>query len=284
MKTIVLTCCLLPFITLLGCGGSTGIQPAPALECAPALTVAVARDLNYPGQDCTQATARAEAQLGSLHYRKACQAAADPGAALSPSVAAARVTDCRTTEGRGVFLDVEICCPEAVEQAAEQALEPESVVRAAGPRCPSWRTRALASNLHYPGAESCDAILAQAEAALGSFHYSKACKAAVPRATRKAKVLEARVVECRSGGSSIGVNVDVELCCDAKVFEESDFRELVWRRAPEEVRAALGEPRRITEQAPGVYWNYAADVAREERVFPEVTLVFVDGRVDSYYF
>ncbi len=275
----VLICCVLPIITLLGCGGSTGIQPAPALECAPALTVAVVSDLNYPGQDCTQATARAEEQLDGLHYRRACQAA-DIGAALLPSVAAARVTDCRITEGRGVFLDVEICCPEAVEQA----LEPESVVRAAGPRCPSWRTRALASNLHYPGAGSCDAILSQAEAALGSFHYSKACKAAVPRTTRKAKVLEARVVECRSGGGSIGVNVDVELCCDAKVFEESEFRELVWRRSPEEVRAALGEPRRITEQAPGVYWSYATEVAREDRVFPEVTLVFAGGRVDSYYF
>ena len=56
------------------------------------------------------------------------------------------------------------------------------------------------------------------------------------------------------------------------------------RRTPEEVRAALGEPRQITEQAAGVHWSYAIEVVREERVFPGVTLVFIGGRVDSYYF
>ena len=91
------------------------------------------------------------------------------------------------------------------------------------------------------------------------------------------------MVECRSGGSSTGVNIDVELCCEAKVFEESDFRELVWGRPLAEVRAALGEPQRI-EQTQGVQWSYPIEVAREDQVFPGVTLVFVDGRVNSYYF
>ena len=97
-------------------------------------------------------------------------------------------------------------------------------------------------------------------------------------------MLEARVVECRSGGSSTGVNIDVELCCEAKVFKESDFRELVWGRPPAEVRAALGEPQQITEQGQGVHWSYPIEVAREDKVFPGVTLVFVDGRVNSYSF
>lgn len=280
MKTTILTCCaLLLFIASFGRGGVAGPQPASAPACSPADTVAVVRDLNYPQKDCAQATASAEGKLDGLHYRKACQAT-DPKAGLPPNVAAARVTDCRTTGGRGVFLDVEICCGEAVGQA----LAPESVVRAEGPGCPGWRTRARASGLHYPEAESCNAILPEAEAVLGSMHYRKACGAAVPRATREGRVLAARVVECRSGGGIRGVNVDVELCCEAKVFEESDFRELVWRRPPEEVRAALGEPRQISEQAAGVHWSYAIEVAREERVFPGVTLVFIGGRIDSYYF
>ncbi len=282
MKTTILTCralVLFIFIASFGCGGPAGPRPASVPACSPADTVAMVRDLNYPRQDCVQATASAEGKLDGLHYRKACQAT-DPEAGLPPNVAAARVTDCRTTDGRGVFLDVEICCGEA----AEQALVPESVMRAEGPRCPGWRTRARASGLHYPDAESCNAILPKAEAALGSMHYRKACRAAVPRATREGRVLAASVVECRSGGGIGGVNVDVELCCEAKVFEESDFRELVWGRPPEEVRAALGEPRQITEQAAGVHWSYAIEVAREERVFPGVTLVFAGGRVDSYYF
>ena len=279
MKIPILTS-ILPLIALFGCGESTDTRPASATACPPTHTVAVATDLNYPRQDCAQATARAEGQLDGLHYRKACQAA-DPGAALPPSVAAARVTDCRTTDGRGVFLDVEICCPEAVEQAL---IEPESVVRAEGPKCPSWRTRARMNGLHYPDAGSCNAIVSQAEAELGSIHYRKACKSAAPRSSGPASVLRARVVECRSGGVSSGVSIDVELCCEGKVFEESDFRELVWQRPPEEVRAALGEPRQITEQAQGVHWRYAVEVAREDRVFPEVTLVFVNGRVNSYSF
>ncbi len=279
-KTTILTCCvLLPFIALCGCGGSTDTQPSSAAACPPTHTVAAVIGLNYPQQDCAQATVEAEGQLDGLHYRKACQAA-DPGAALLPSVATARVTDCRTTDGRGVFVDVEVCCPEAVEQR----LEPESVVRFEGPRCPTWRTRTRVNELHYPEAESCNAVVFRAEAESGSMHYRKACKAAAPRATRPTRVLAARVVECRSGGSSTGVRVDVELCCEAKVFEESDFRELVWRHPPEKIRAALGEPEQISEQAQGVHWSYPVEVARGDRVFPGVTLVFVDGRVDSYYF
>ena len=172
----------------------------------------------------------------------------------------------------------------AVLKPVEQALEAESVVRAAGPRCASWRTRTRVSDLHYPNAGSCNAIVSQAEAELGSMHYRNACKVAAPRATRPARALEVRVVECRSGGNSTGVNIDVELCREARVFEESDFRELVWRRPPEDIRAALGEPQQIGEQAQGVHWSYPVDVAREDRVFSEVTLVFVDGRVDSCYF
>ena len=97
-------------------------------------------------------------------------------------------------------------------------------------------------------------------------------------------MLEARVVECRSGRGATGVNTDVELCCEAKVFEESDFEELVWRRSSQDVQAALGAPDRITEQTDGVFWNYRIEVAREDQVFPDVTLVFVDDQVNSYYF
>ena len=156
-------------------------------------------------------------------------------------------------------------------------------MRAEGPRCSIRHTRTRVSELHYPEAESCNAIVSRAEAVLGSMRYRNACKAAAPRATRPDRVLEVRVVECRSGGRSTGVNIDVELCCEAKVFEQSDFRELVWGRPLAEVRAALGEPQRI-EQTQGVQWSYPIEVAREDQVFPGVTLVFVDGRVNSYYF
>ena len=251
MNTPVLACSALLFsIALLGCGESTSTQQAPPVACPPMNKVTMVGDLNYPQQNCAAATAMAEGQLDSLHYRKACQATG-PTAALPPGVVAARVTECRTTDGRGVFLDVEVCCAQAVEQA----LEPESVVRAEGPRCPSWRTRTRAKDLHYPDAGSCQAVVPRAEAEPGSTHYRRACKDAVPRATRPARVLEARVVECRAGGDLSGVYVDVELCCEAKVFEENDFRELVWGRPPEEVRAALGEPQRTTEDAHGVHWS-----------------------------
>ena len=265
-------------MALFGCSESADTEPPPP-ACPPPHTVAIVTDLNYPRQDCRQAIASAQGQLEGLHYRKACQAA-DPKAVLPPSVVTARVTDCRTTDGRGVFLDVEVCCQAGIEQA----LEPESVMRAEGPRCSIRYTRTLVNELHYPEAESCNAIVSQAEDALGSMHYRNACKAAAPRATRPAGVLEARVVECRSGGSSTGVNIDVELCCEAKVFKESDFRELVWGRPPAEVRAALGAPQQITEQAQGVHWSYPIEVAREDRVFPGVTLTFVAGRINSYSF
>ncbi len=247
--------------------------------CPPTHTTAVVSDLNYPNQDCAEAIARAEGQLDSGHYRRACQVA-DDAAALPPTVFTARVTDCRTTDGRGVFVDVEVCCAESVEQT----LEPEKAIQAEGPSCPSWRTRARVNDLHYPDAGSCDAIVSRAEAELESTHYRNACMAAAPRATRPATVLEARVVECRSGGKTRGVTLDVELCCEAKVFEENVFRELVMRRSPDEIRAALGAPQQIDEQPQGTHWSYPVDVAREDRIFAGVTLVFLDGRVDSYYF
>ena len=297
MKRIILTQSILVSFALFGCGGSTD-APVSSTPCSPTRPVVMVTDLNYPQQDCAQAASSVEGQLESLRYRKACQAA-EPGTALPSGVTRARVTDCRTvdsgssdsgssdsgssdsgsSDARGVFVDVEVCCAEAVHRT----LPPESVVRAEGPKCPDWRTRTRASGLHYPDAESCDSILSKAEAELGSMHYRGACNAATPRTTRPARVLEARVVECRSGGTSTGVSIDVELCCEAKVFEEGDFRELVLRRPPEEVWAALGEPQRITEQAQDVYWNYPVEVARGERVFPEVTLVFAEGRVNSYY-
>ena len=164
MKTPVLACSALLFsIALFDCGESTSTQQAPPVACPPTNKVTMVGDLNYPQQNCAAATAMAEGQLDSLHYRKACQAT-DPTAALPPGVAAARVTECRTTDGRGVFLDVEVCCAQAVEQA----LEPESVVRAEGPRCPSWRTRTRANDLHYPDAGSCEAVVPRAEAESGS--------------------------------------------------------------------------------------------------------------------
>ncbi len=279
MKTTILTwCALIPFIASFGCSESADTKPPPS-ACPPPHTVAIVTDLNYPQQDCRQAIASAQGQLDGLHYRKACQGA-DPKAVLPPGVVTARVTDCRTTDGRGVFLDVEVCCQGPVDQA----LEPKSVMRAEGLRCSIRHTRTRVDELHYPEAESCNAIVSRAEDALGSMHYRNACKAAAPRATRPARVLEARVVECRSGGSSTGVNIDVELCCEAKVFKESDFRELVWGRPPAEVRAALGAPQQITEQVQGVHWSYPIEVAREDRVFPGVTLTFVAGRVNSYSF
>ena len=294
MKRIIFTQSILVSFALFGCGGSTDAPPVSSTPCSPTRPVVMVTDLNYPQQDCAQAASSVEGQLESLRYRKACQAA-EPGTALPSGVTRARVTDCRTvdsrnsdsrssdsgsSDARGVSVDVEVCCAEAVHRT----LQPESVLRSEGPKCPDWRTRTRASGLHYPDAESCDSILSKAEAELGSMHYRRACNAATPRATRPGRVLEARVVECRSGGTSTGVNIDVELCCEAKVFEEGDFRDLVWRHPPEEVRAALGEPQRITEQEQDVYWNYPLEVARGERVFPEVTLVFVEGRVNSYYF
>ena len=271
---------LLPFMALFGCGESADPDPVPPPPpCPPTNAVALVTDLNYPEADCRAAAIHAQGRLASGHYRRACRAA-DPDAPAPPRVVSAGVTDCRTTDGRGVFIDVEVCCGEGVEQA----VEPETVVRGREPECPIRYTATRVADLHYPEAASCDEIRSQAETALGSMHYRKACKAATPRSGNERRVLDARVVECRSGGGAAGVSVDVGLCCEAKVFDESDFKELVWRRASDDVQATLGPPDRITEQADGIYWNYSIEVARDDRVFPEVTLVFVDGRVNSYYF
>lgn len=269
----------LSLFALAGCGDSTD-PPTPAeTTCPPAQTVATVADLNYPEQDCAEATVIAEGKLDSGHYRRACQAS-DDTTALPAGVLAARVTDCRSTDGRGVFLDVEICCP----TPAEASVEPESVTRAEQPSCPGWYSRASANDLHYPDVASCASVLSRAEAELTSNHYRKACKAAAARSARPARVLEARVVECRSGGNLVGVTIDVALCCEAKVFDEDDFRELVMLRTPEEIRATLGAPERIAEQPPGTHWKYPIEVVRGDELFPGVTLVFVDTRVNSYYF
>lgn len=236
-------------------------------------------DLNYPEADCRAATIRAQGRLENGHYGRACRAV-DPEAPLPPSVVSARVIECRATEGRGVFLDVAVCCGKGIEQE----VEPESVVRGKGPECAIRFTPTRVGNLHYPGAAGCETIRSEAEAALGSMHYRNACKAATPRATRERRVLKASVVECRAGGGATGVSIDVGLCCEAKVFEESDFKELVWRRSSEDVQAVLGKPDRITEQTEGIFWNYLIEVAREDQVFPDVTLVFVNNQVNSYYF
>ncbi len=278
--TIPASFALLPFMALFGCGESTDLDPVPPPPpCPQTNAVALVTDLNYPEADCREAAMQAQGRLDSGHYRRACRAA-DPEAPAPPSVVSARVTDCQSTDDRGVFIDVEVCCGEGVEQA----VEPETVVRGREPECSIRYTRARAANLHYPEAASCDQIRSEAEAALGSMHYRKACKAASPRSGNERRVLAARVVECRSGGAATGVSIDLGLCCEAKVFEESDFKELVWRRSSEDVQATLGAPDRITEQADGIYWNYSIEVARDDRVFPEVTLVLVDNRVNSYFF
>jgi len=279
-------------LALPGCGGSTETPssppqeepppaaPAPATPaCPPSHTVATVTNLNYPTEDCAEATTQAQERLDSGHYVRACSAA---GGADASAVFAARVTECITTDRRGVFLDIEVCCAPVEEPVAEP--EPETVIRADGPDCPDWRTRTAVSGLHYPEAEDCQAIIGKAESKLDSAHYRKGCEAAVPRSTQPPRVLEASVVECRSGGETPGVLVDVELCCEARVFDEPDLRTLVIGRSPVEVRAALGEPLVIEEQPPRTQWRYLFEVAREDEVFDNVTLVFVDGRVDGYFF
>jgi hypothetical protein len=280
MKPNIVTGCLLLIVSVgLGCNDAADSPPQAEAVCSPDSTTAMVRELNYPEGDCAVAAAAAESSLDGYHYRTACQEAS-PGSASQLEVSAAHVTDCRATDDRGVFVDVEVCCSEGSTPTSA----PESVVHADGPDCAPWNTRALANHLHYPNGTGCQEIVPRAESSLSMAHFRKACEAAVPRSTRPTRVLAAGVVECRTGGATRGVVVDVELCCEAKVFEESEFKELVWGRPPEEVRSALGEPLEITEWPQGPHWTYPFEVARDEQVFDEVTLVFVDGRVDAYSF
>ncbi len=62
------------------------------------------------------------------------------------------------------------------------------------------------------------------------------------------------------------------------------FRELVWQRSQADVRNALGPPELVTEDPAGVHWRYGYEVARAEKIFPAVTLVFRNDVVSSYYF
>jgi len=280
MKATTWACfTLIAVLSILGCGGAveTAVETAtePEFDCPSTSTVASVTDLNYPS-DCGTAGSAAEEHLDSGHYLRACEEATE--GTQQPAVTSAHVTQCTPTDDRGVFVDVEICCGKTFASTTE----PASVLSADGPDCPTWRTRAVAGDLHYPDAESCSVIIPEAERSASLSHYRRACAEAVPHATRAVGVLEARVVECRSGGETTGVVVDVELCCDGKVFEESEFRELVWQRPIEEVRKALGEPLQVTEWPQGTHWNYPLEVARDDRVFSEVTVVFVDNRVESY--
>jgi hypothetical protein len=269
---------LIAIVSPFGCGGAPDSAPESEFACpAPGIVVAV-NDLNHPS-DCSTGSAIAEGQLHGRHYRKACREVA-PDSALPESVTAARVTECRATEDRGVFMDVEVCCPEPVAVAPDRI----SGLTAEGPECPLWRTRTHARDLHFPLAESCSEAVSRAEGDLGIGHYGNACKRAAPRAPRPIGVLDARVVECRATEGTTGVTVDVEICCDAKVFDENEFKELVWQRPRDEVRAALGEPHQVTEEPSGTHWNYSFQVVRDRKVFPDVTLVFVDDRVESYHF
>jgi hypothetical protein len=278
-SNIVITCLVLTTAASFGCRDARESPPQAEAVCSPDSTIATVRDLNYPEGDCADAAAEAESSLGGYHYRTACEEAA-PDAASPVEVSAAHVTDCRPTDGRGVFVDVEVCC----SQESTPPPPPESVVHADGPDCAPWQTRARADELHYPDGAGCEEIVGRAESGLSMGHYRRACKAATPRTSRPARVLAAGVVECRTGGAIRGVVVDVELCCEAKVFEESEFRKLVWHRPPDEVRSALGEPQRISEWPQGPHWTYPIEVVRDERVFDEVTVVFVDNRVESYNF
>jgi hypothetical protein len=283
MKTTSVACLtLIAFLPLIGCGGAVENAAETAAEsefdCPSTSTVASVSDLNSPS-DCETASSAAVERLDSGHYLRAC-GEATPGAPQPTAVESVQVTQCTPTEDRGVFVDVEVCCPE-IEAIVQ---EPGKILTAAGPSCPAWRTRAWAGDLHYPDAESCAAIIPEAESDPRISHYRKACKKASPRATRPVDVLEARVVKCHSGGGTTGVVVHVELCCDAKVYDESEFKELVWKRPLEEVRAALGEPSQVTEWPQGTHWSYPLEVARDDRVFPEVTVVIVDNRVESYHF
>lgn len=260
-------------------------EPEPAFEARAALvcpsgsTLTTVLDLNDPQQGCAQATVRAENALKSFHLRTKCRQV-DGGAELPVAVLAARATDCRVSEGRGVFIDLDVCCPLPTSSTAK----PPRVVTKEAPSCPPWQTPARLNNLHYPEDENCADVTLRAQADLLSTHYRKACKAAEPRATRPATVVTAAVVECRFGGEPRGVSIDVELCCEGRVFEEAVFHDLIWRLSPGEVRQTLGEPAAVQEQVEGIHWTYSLEIVRDERVFPEVTLVFVDDRVNSYYF
>ncbi len=261
---------------VVGCGAP---EPAMVFECPPDRTLASVANLNYPDADCESAAALAASKLDSGHVRRACQAAT-ASASLPPGASAVHVTQCITTDGRGVFVDLEACCPEPTVPVANT----EHVARFAGPSCSNWQTRARAEGLHYPDASTCESILPSAETALTSTHYRKACRTAAAQSSRPALPLEARVVECRTGGGNRGATVAVELCCDVKVFEENTFRSLVMQRSPEEILADLGTPQQVEEQHDGLHWKYPFDVVRKDRVFPAVTLVFRNDRVDAYFF
>lgn len=76
---------------------------------APCGATAVAAGLHYPGDTCSSAVPKAEAAVGSSHYRNACAEAT--GGELPERVSVSAVTACRPS-GDGVMLDVELCCPE----------------------------------------------------------------------------------------------------------------------------------------------------------------------------
>ncbi len=281
----ILTATLWVFVVstaLVGCGAPGTPEPAVAFECPPNRALASVVNLNYPDEDCESAAVAAASKLDSGHVRRACQTAT-AAASLPPSASAVHVTQCITTDGRGVFVDLEACCPEPIAPV-EPATNTEHVARFAKPSCSNWQTRARAEGLHYPDASSCESILPGAETALTSEHYRSACRTAAAQSSKPALPLEARVVECRTGGGNRGATVAVELCCDVRVFEENIFRSLVMQRSPEEILADLGTPRLIEERQGELHWKYPFDVVRKDRVFPEVTLVFRGDRVDAYFF
>ncbi len=192
-----------------GCGSSDEV-PLPVWNneaCSSGQIAATVEFLHSPDLACPEATSRAESNLNSFHYRKACTESAGEGARPFR----VRVVQCGPANEtnpslEGSFLDVEICCG-SDQPSVEEVFELRPL------DCPDGRLQAMATDLHYPDQTSCEAAALNAEASLTMAHYKRACREGGNAVDHPVAVLAARVARCRPDPSG-GHVVDVALCCD----------------------------------------------------------------------
>ena len=201
--------------------GDGEIDEDCGLTC-PLTEQATTSGLHYPGwtgMDCAAAIADSEANLGSYHYRNACNL--EFGSDINAPALDADVFSCQVAPpgfSDGVVVTVDVCCPVLDEEICDDGLDNDGdgeIDEDCGLTCDDTE-RASANGLHYPGSMGfdCADAIADAEANLGSFHYRNACHQTLG-SDLASPVLGAEVVSCEvtPPGFSDGVVVDVEVCC-----------------------------------------------------------------------
>jgi len=162
---------------------------------------------NFPDMECSQIANKIEATYTTnIGYRKQCQQ--KTGANSRPkSVARVQIKECAPLRQEdGNYASMLVCC-----HITEPEVVPEIISYDTKLECPENHVQALTA-LHYPQ-KKCAHAVTDAESALNSSHYQRACTSAAALYTKQRQtVLDAAVFTCRE---DVGSYIDVAICCSA---------------------------------------------------------------------